>query len=66
MRGTPLVPFLADTPAKWKVLSVICVTGSPSDCDAMQPTDSPEVCASVKRDLCIGQKRPANVTAYRG
>lgn len=30
-RGTPSVTFFEDTPAKWKVFSVICVAGSPSD-----------------------------------
>jgi len=28
-RGTPSVTFLADTPAKWKVFSVICEGGHP-------------------------------------
>ena len=40
-RGTPSVTFLADTPAKWKVLSVICVVGSPIDCAATVPIISP-------------------------
>jgi len=40
-RGTPSVTFLDDTPAKWKVLSVICVAGSPNDCAANAPTISP-------------------------
>ena len=30
----------------------------------MEEESGPEVCASVQRDLCIGQKRPANVIAY--
>lgn len=30
-RGTPNVTFLSETPARWKVLSVICVVGSPID-----------------------------------
>lgn len=29
MRGTPSVTFMLATPAKWKVLRVICVPGSP-------------------------------------
>ena len=29
MRGTPSVIFMLATPAKWNVLSVICVPGSP-------------------------------------
>ena len=33
--------FLADTPAKWKVLRVICVVGSPIDCAATVPIISP-------------------------
>lgn len=32
MRGTPRVMFMEATPAKWKVLSVIWVPGSPMDC----------------------------------
>ena len=41
-RGTPRVMLLfAATPAKWKVLSVICVDGSPILCAAMIPTNSP-------------------------
>ena len=35
--GIPNVTLPAPCPAKWKVLSVICVTGSPRDWDAMQP-----------------------------
>lgn len=31
IRGTPRVTFMEATPAKWKVLSVICVPGSPID-----------------------------------
>mmetsp|Transcript_13843 Transcript_13843/g.48238 ORF Transcript_13843/g.48238 Transcript_13843/m.48238 type:complete len:213 (-) Transcript_13843:3324-3962(-) len=40
-RGTPSVTFLADTPAKWNVLSVICVSCSPTDCAATMPHTSP-------------------------
>jgi hypothetical protein len=28
-RGTPWVMLILEIPAKWKVLSVICVAGSP-------------------------------------
>ena len=38
MRGTPAVMFMLATPAKWKVLSVICVPGSPMDCAPTAPT----------------------------
>ena len=31
-RGTPSVTFIDATPAKWNVLSVICVPGSEIDC----------------------------------
>jgi hypothetical protein len=31
MRGTPSVTFIEATPAKWNVLSVIWVPGSPID-----------------------------------
>ena len=39
--GTPSVTFFADTPAKWNVLRVICVAGSPMDCAATVPMPSP-------------------------
>ena len=38
MRGTPSVTFMLATPAKWNVLSVICVAGSPRECAATAPT----------------------------
>ena len=41
-RGTPRVTLdFSDTPAKWKVLRVICVAGSPILCAAIGPTISP-------------------------
>jgi hypothetical protein len=40
-RGTPSVTFLEDTPAKWKVFSVIWVAGSPRLWAASAPTISP-------------------------
>ena len=39
--GNPSVTFLAEFPAWWNVLSVICVVGSPTDCAAITPTISP-------------------------
>ncbi len=41
MRGTPSVTFMAATPAKWKVFSVICVPGSPMLCAPTAPTVAP-------------------------
>mmetsp|Transcript_41536 Transcript_41536/g.111325 ORF Transcript_41536/g.111325 Transcript_41536/m.111325 type:complete len:218 (-) Transcript_41536:1236-1889(-) len=41
MRGTPSVTFMEAMPAKWKVLSVICVPGSPMLCALMAPTALP-------------------------
>lgn len=41
-RGTPKVTFLSETPAKWKVLRVIWVVGSPIDWAAIEPMDSPD------------------------
>ena len=41
MRGTPSVTFIDATPAKWNVLSVICVPGSPIDCAPTAPTAEP-------------------------
>mmetsp|Transcript_37319 Transcript_37319/g.92763 ORF Transcript_37319/g.92763 Transcript_37319/m.92763 type:complete len:217 (-) Transcript_37319:1414-2064(-) len=40
-RGIPRVTLASPRPAKWKVLSVICVEGSPTDCAATHPTASP-------------------------
>ena len=37
----PRVTFPAANPAKWKVLRVIWVEGSPTDCAANTPTASP-------------------------
>ena len=39
--GTPCVMFMAATPAKWKVLRVICVPGSPMLCAHRAPTAVP-------------------------
>ena len=39
--GIPRVTFISPRPAKWKVLSVICVLGSPTDWAASTPTGSP-------------------------
>ena len=41
IRGTPSVTFIEATPAKWKVLRVICVPGSPIDCAPTAPTVEP-------------------------
>mmetsp|Transcript_21791 Transcript_21791/g.51689 ORF Transcript_21791/g.51689 Transcript_21791/m.51689 type:complete len:289 (-) Transcript_21791:2874-3740(-) len=41
MRGMPSVTLPPPTPAKWKVLSVICVAGSPMDWAASAPHISP-------------------------
>jgi hypothetical protein len=35
------VTFIDATPAKWKVLRVICVPGSPMDCAPTAPTVEP-------------------------
>ena len=40
-RGIPSVTLASPRPAKWKVLRVICVDGSPTDWPAMHPTASP-------------------------
>ena len=42
MRGTPRVTFMLATPAKWKVLRVICVPGSPILWAPKAPTVDPE------------------------
>jgi hypothetical protein len=39
--GTPNVTLAPPCPAKWKVLSVIYVDGSPNDYAATAPTGSP-------------------------
>ena len=41
MRGMPRVTLASPRPAWWKVLRVICVEGSPTDCAASSPTASP-------------------------
>lgn len=41
IRGTPCVTFMDATPAKWNVLSVIWVPGSPMDWAPMAPTVDP-------------------------
>uniref|UniRef100_A0A6B0UGN7 Putative secreted protein n=1 Tax=Ixodes ricinus TaxID=34613 RepID=A0A6B0UGN7_IXORI len=41
IRGIPRVTFISPLPAKWKVLSVICVDGSPMLWAAKRPTGSP-------------------------
>jgi len=41
--GTPYVICILATPAKWKVFNVIWVPGSPIDCAAIAPTQSPGV-----------------------
>ena len=41
MRGTPRVMFMLATPAKWNVLSVIWVPGSPMLCAPKAPTVEP-------------------------
>ena len=33
--GIPRVTFISPLPAKWKVLRVICVDGSPIDCNTV-------------------------------
>ena len=43
MRGTPSVTFMAATPAKWNVFSVICVPGSPILCAPNAPTVDPAI-----------------------
>ncbi|KAH3669375.1 hypothetical protein OGAPHI_001496 [Ogataea philodendri] len=41
IRGTPRVTFIDATPAKWNVLSVIWVPGSPIECAPIAPTAVP-------------------------
>ena len=48
MRGTPAVMFMLATPAKWKVLRVICVPGSPMDCAPTAPTALPGSMAAAR------------------
>ena len=48
MRGTPAVMFMLATPAKWNVLSVICVPGSPMDCAPTAPTALPGSMAAAR------------------
>jgi hypothetical protein len=43
IRGTPRVTFIDATPAKWNVLRVIWVPGSPIDCAPTAPTVEPYI-----------------------
>ena len=45
--GTPRVTFMLATPAKWKVLRVIWVPGSPMLCAATAPTAVPGSTSSL-------------------
>mmetsp|Transcript_99558 Transcript_99558/g.264612 ORF Transcript_99558/g.264612 Transcript_99558/m.264612 type:complete len:243 (-) Transcript_99558:847-1575(-) len=54
--GTPSVTFLAPTPAKWKVLRVICVAGSPTLCAARVPIISPGCARDFMKRCLISPK----------
>ena len=63
-RGIPSVAFLDETPAKWNVLSVICVAGSLIDWAASAPTDSPGTAAACRycaATSASAQSSPASV-----
>lgn len=47
-RGIPSVTLASPRPAMWKVLSVICVEGSPTDCAASTPTASPGAASDLQ------------------
>mmetsp|Transcript_10660 Transcript_10660/g.33980 ORF Transcript_10660/g.33980 Transcript_10660/m.33980 type:complete len:262 (-) Transcript_10660:2877-3662(-) len=66
-RGTPSVTFFADTPAKWNVLSVICVAGSPMDWAASTPHISPAWARAWTKRLSISpmsQSKAARFSRY--
>mmetsp|Transcript_25747 Transcript_25747/g.65467 ORF Transcript_25747/g.65467 Transcript_25747/m.65467 type:complete len:502 (-) Transcript_25747:932-2437(-) len=63
MRGTPSVTFMDATPAKWNVLSVICVPGSPMDCAPTAPTVEP---GSMRLDSYLDTARSTNDTSCEG
>ena len=57
MRGTPCVMFMDATPAKWKVLSVICVPGSPMLCAPKAPTVEPAEASHIHAfTICLRHK----------
>mmetsp|Transcript_62745 Transcript_62745/g.178203 ORF Transcript_62745/g.178203 Transcript_62745/m.178203 type:complete len:238 (+) Transcript_62745:2659-3372(+) len=58
--GTPSVTFLAPTPAKWKVLSVICVAGSPTLCAASVPIISPGKASDFMNRCLISPRSQSN------
>ena len=59
MRGTPRVTFMEAMPAKWNVLSVICVPGSPMLCRA-------GVCVGVCVCVCVCERERERERAGRG
>mmetsp|Transcript_45944 Transcript_45944/g.89767 ORF Transcript_45944/g.89767 Transcript_45944/m.89767 type:complete len:218 (-) Transcript_45944:2296-2949(-) len=64
-RGMPRVTF-APEPARWKVLRVICVDGSPTDWPAMHPTASPGAQSALPYfDATIFRMSPALRPAAR-
>jgi hypothetical protein len=48
-RARTSVTFMEATPAKWNVLSVICVPGSPIDCAAMAPAAVPGSMRAIRK-----------------
>ena len=64
-RGTPSVTFLALTPAKWKVLRVIYVVGSPKLCAATVPTISPGLARALVNLEEISPNTQFNATELR-
>mmetsp|Transcript_4444 Transcript_4444/g.15604 ORF Transcript_4444/g.15604 Transcript_4444/m.15604 type:complete len:205 (+) Transcript_4444:1069-1683(+) len=57
IRGTPCVMFMEATPAKWKVLRVIWVVGSPTLWEQMAPTGVP---GSTRARWYFWAQRPRN------
>ena len=64
-RGTPSVTFFAETPAKWNVLSVICVVGSPIDCAATVPTTSPGCATAAQKRASTSPTSHSNASGDR-
>ena len=52
MRGTPSVTLWALMPARWKVLSVSCVSGSPMEVEASGPMASPGATSARSQMPC--------------
>lgn len=64
-RGTPSVTFMLATPAKWKVLSVICVPGSEMLCAPIAPTACTQIKPKYVKTTIHGKARGFDLTRIK-